>query len=117
MGSEKVRKCVIMIQPVSALSPKVFRGSVSNQKSPLSKDVEKRIAIINSVGMSAAMGALATLAARSYTATWKGAGACGIGATMLSMMFVLPRFLYKAGINTTSEKKLLALKKNISKVK
>ena len=116
MCSEKVRKCVIMIQPVSALSPKVFRGSVNN-KNALNKDVEKRIAIINSIGMSAAMGALATLASRSYTATWRGAGACGIGAMMLSMMFVLPRFLYKAGIHTSGEKKMLALKKNLSKVK
>lgn len=95
-----------MILPVSALSPKVTsRGEYSDYKNPINRKVEKRLAILNAGGISAAMGAVTTAVARSYTSTWKHAGYFGLGAAITTMMFVCPRFLYKSGINSYAKEK------------
>ena len=98
-----------MIKPVSALSPKAaFRSShPSFHENPVDKKMETRLAILNAGGISAAMGALTTIVARSYTARWKNAAWFGLCAAAVTMLFVCPRFLYKSGINSyTKEKEL-----------
>ena len=95
-----------MILPVSALTPKATsRGEYSEFKNPVNRKVEKRLAILNAGGISAAMGAVTTAIARSYTSTWKHAGYFGIGAAAVTMMFVCPRFMYKSGINSYAKEK------------
>ena len=92
-----------MIQPVNALTPKVlFRGeTVNEQKEFVKKETRKRLALANAAGISVVLGAATTAIARSNTSSWKHAGYFGIGAALVSMMFLGPGFLYKSGINTT----------------
>ena len=98
--------CVIMIQPVNALSPKVlFRGETLNDPKEVSKKkTQRRLALINAGGISIILGAATTAIARSNTSSWKHAGYFGIGAALISMMFLGPGFLYKSGLNTTKSK-------------
>ena len=49
------------------------------------------------------LGAATTAIARSNTSSWRHAGYIGIGAALVSMMFLAPGFLYKSGINTTKK--------------
>ena len=95
-----------MIQPVNALTPKVlFRGlENSKNENPKNSQLKKRLAIANAVGISAILGLLTTGIARSYTASWKNAGLFGLGAAAVSMMFAVPKFLYRAGFYTKSAK-------------
>ena len=95
-----------MIQPVNALTPKVFfKGRKNELDNPVNRKLEKRLAILNAGGISAVAGALTT--ARSYTASWKNAGMFGIGAGFVTMMFICPRFMYKSGINSYKKEKEL----------
>ena len=95
-----------MILPVSALTPKATsRGEYSEFKNPVNRKTEKHLAILNAGGVSAAMGAVTTAVARSYTSTWKHASYFGIGAAFVTMMFVCPRFMYKSGINSYAKEK------------
>jgi len=95
-----------MIQPVNALTPKVmFRGnSAIDSKESIKKETRKNLAIMNAGGISLVLGAATTAIARSNTSSWKHAGYFGIGASLVSMMFLVPGFLYKSGINTTKTK-------------
>ncbi len=113
--------CVIMIQPVNALAPKVFFKGRNNDSVNFdeAKRTERNLALANAGGISAAAGALTTVIARSYTATWKNAGLFGVGAGLITMMFICPKLLYKAGFNTSqsekgadSSKKLLDINTN-----
>lgn len=114
--------CVIMIQPVNALAPKVFfkgRNDYVNSAVSESKRTEKNLAIANAGGISTVAGALTAVIARSYTATWKNAALFGLGGGLITMMFICPKLLYKAGFNTTqsekgvdSSKKLLDINTN-----
>ena len=92
-----------MIQPVNAFSPKVlFRGeTVNDSKESIKKETRKRLALANAAGISIVLGAATTAIARSNTSSWRHAGYFGIGAALISMMFLGPGFLYKSGINTT----------------
>lgn len=95
-----------MIQPVNALAPKVlFKGQHSEFENPVNRKLEKRLAIANAGGISVAAGALTTIIARSYTSSWKHAGYFGLGAALITMMFICPRFLYKSGINSYAKEK------------
>ena len=95
-----------MILPVSALTPKATsKGEYSEFKNPVNRKTEKHLAILNAGGVSAAMGAVTTAVARSYTSTWKHASYFGIGAAFVTMMFVCPRFMYKSGINSYAKEK------------
>lgn len=92
-----------MIQPVNALTPKVFfKGYSSSSMVSASRLTEKRLAIASAGGVSAAAAAVTTLVARSYTAFWKRAASFGLGAGLITMMFMCPGFLYKAGFNCTN---------------
>lgn len=95
-----------MIQPVNAFTPKVlFRGeAVSDSKESVKKETRKRLALANAAGISIVLGAATTAIARSNTSSWRHAGYFGIGASLISMMFLAPGFLYKSGINTTKTK-------------
>ena len=96
--------CVIMIQPVNALAPKVFfKGRKNELDNPVNRKLEKRLAILNAGGISAVAGALTTAIARSYTASWKNAGMFGVGAALVTMMFICPRFMYKSCLLYTSD--------------
>ena len=97
-----------MIQPVSALTPKAsFRGSKNSSVNPVNRRTEKRLAILNAGGISAVAGALTTVIARSYTASWKHASFWGVGAGLVTMMFICPRLLYKSGINSYKKEREL----------
>ena len=92
-----------MIQPLNALTPKVlFRGDdgINSIENPRRKTL-KTYAIVDATGISVGLGAATMAIARSNTSSWKNAGLFGVGAALLSMMFLLPGFLYKAGFNTT----------------
>ena len=101
---------MIMIQPVNALTPKVFfKGGLESSRNSVSKDdkitsgAEEKIALMNAGGISVAIGAAMTAISRSYTSSWKSAGLIGAGAAVVAMTFLVPTFLYKAGINTRSK--------------
>ncbi len=94
-----------MIQPVNALTPKVFFKGYNNPSAlSVSRMTERNLAIANAGGISAAAAAATTLIARSYTAIWKHAAAFGLGAGLITMMFMAPKFLYQAGFNCTHKK-------------
>ena len=100
-----------MILPVNALTPKVlFRGDESREFAKM--QTKKRVAIFNAAGISAILGAATTAIARSNTSSWRHAGYFGIGASIISMMFLAPGFMYKAGIGVnkknSSEKDVFA---------
>ena len=117
-----------MIQPVNALSPEVlFKGetSINSQETSKLLNTRKNLALINATGISVVLGAATTAIARSNTSSWKHAGYFGIGATLVSMMFLGPGFLYKSGFNTTKtndkdvflkEKKLVSNVSDVSNV-
>lgn len=96
-----------MIQPVNAFTPNkaLFRGeTVSNPtKENVKKETRKRLALANAAGISVVLGAATTAIARSNTSSWRHAGYFGIGAALVSMMFLGPGFLYKSGINTSKK--------------
>ena len=95
--------CVIMIQPVSALTPKVsFKEELGGLQKPFNLRVERNIAMIYAAGTSTAIGAAMMAISRSYTSNWKNAGLIGFGTALLAMTFIAPRFLYKAGIKSYS---------------
>lgn len=95
-----------MIQPVSPYSPGAnCKGISLKPVSQGARAFEKKLAVVNAGGMSAAAAVLTTVIARSYTATWKNAGLFGVGAGLITMMFLCPRNLYKAGIYTFKDTK------------
>ena len=95
-----------MIQPVNALAPRVlFKGQFDDYKNPVNLKTEKRLALVNAGGISMAIGAATTIIARTYTSSWKHAGIFGVGAAAIGMLFLAPRFLYKAGINSYTKQK------------
>ena len=92
-----------MILPVNALTPKVlFRGDDSREVAKM--QTKKRVAIFNAAGISAILGAATTAIARSNTSSWKHAGYFGIGAFAVAMMFLVPGFMYKAGVGINKNK-------------
>ena len=105
-----------MIQPVNALSPKVFfKGEAKGAKKPANLRVEKNIALINSAGISTLIGIFMTAISRNYTNSWSRAGLMGIGFSALSMTFIAPRLLYKAGINTSKKSEMDVFLKDTKK--
>lgn len=101
-GSIK-RKCVRMIQPVSAFTPRAtFRGS------SFSKDAKSvsasRIALINAGGVAAAAGGVTTAIARGYTSSWAQAGVLGLFGAFLAMFFMTPHLVDKSVSNKLSKK-------------
>ena len=109
-----------MIQPVSALSPKVSKGNVTQKRAQTATQImEKRLAIANAAGTATITGALTTAISRSYTASWKHASIFGIGAAFITMLFVSPKFLYSKNIkqmDIISKEKELP-KKTLNKMK
>ena len=88
-----------MIQPVNALSPKVsFKGA--ELRNPINRKTERRLAIMNAGGLSLVTGAVTTAIGRSFTSSWKNASLIGGAAGILTMLFVCPRLMYRAGIKS-----------------
>ena len=105
-GRDIKKVCVIMIRPVNALAPKVFfKGQFSDYENPVSRKAERRLALLNAGGISAVLGAVTTAITRSYTSSWKSASLFGIGAGIISMLFLAPKFLYKSGIDAYAKQK------------
>ena len=105
-----------MIQPVNALTPKVSsRGSVVGYKNASRLRTERRLALVNATGISVVLGAVTTAVTRSITSCWKNASFLGIGAGAISMMFLLPAFMYKAGVyaKSTNESDVFSSEKKI----
>lgn len=83
-----------MILPVNALTPKVCLGeNVSSTASPINLAAERRIAMLNSGGISAVTGAVTTAIVRNHTETWRQAGLWGIGVGLAMMLLVCPQIL------------------------
>ena len=95
-----------MIQPINALTPKVFRGSKSPDLVQSAKQKTARnIAIANAAGISIVTGAVVTAGGRCYASSWRHAGVFGLVAAAVTMMFTAPAFLYKLGLNSHQAKK------------
>ena len=108
-----------MIQPIGALTPKVFRGSGSSESI---QNTKKSIALLNAGGLSAMTGALTTVMARNITSSWAHAGALGFLTASALMMILAPNFLYtksskNTNVKTTKESgtviKSLEIRKNV----
>lgn len=95
------RKCVRMIQPVSAYSPRAgFRGNKGTTYGKPTKGLSnKNIALINAGGVAVAAGGLGTALARSQTSSWAHAGVLGLCAAFLTMFFMTPQLIDKSGIH------------------
>ncbi|MBR1776514.1 hypothetical protein IJ750_05530 [bacterium] len=104
-----------MIRPVDTLSPKVlFKGQTDDYKNSVSaKETKKRVAIVNAAGFSVVAGGLTTIVSRSYTSNWKNAGFIGVCTAAVSMLFLLPQFLYKSGVNLSKNKGQDDMKKKL----
>jgi len=93
-----------MIHPVCALTPKAaFRGN--DLKNPVNRKVERRLAILNSAGLSVVTGAVTTAIGRSFTSSWRNAGILGACAGIATMAVICPRMLYRSGINAYAKEK------------
>lgn len=95
-----------MIQAVNAFTPKVlFKGH--ENINPVNRKMERRIAVINSAGISGVIGAVTAIITRNYTSSWKNASLLGLGAGIIAMLVVCPKLLYRAGVRAyTKEKEL-----------
>ena len=131
MYSYKKRKCVLMIQPINAFSPRaVFRGKNEAYRSP-ARISDPKIAALNAGGVSAAVGALTMAVSRSYTSSWSHAGVLGLCASGLTMFFLTPGLIQKMGLaksgkakkaeavvnNAESQKMTAAVKEHLRPVK
>ena len=91
-----------MIQPVNALTCKAtFKGEFGNVKNPSALNSKKAIALYNAGGISTAIGGTMTIVGRSYANSWKSAFLIGLASAAVALTFLIPRFLYKAGIDTS----------------
>ena len=94
----KRRKCVLMIQPVNALSPRaVFRGSAKSYASKKSSGLsDSNIALLNAGGVAAAVGGITTAVARGYTSSWAHSAVLGMFGAFLSLFFMAPQLIEKS---------------------
>lgn len=101
------RKCVKMIQPIGAFSPRAeFRGhGVKSQVTPQERS-RAQVALINATGTSIVAGALTTAIARSYTSSWAHAGILGVCGSVLSMFFIAPLLVENTTLLKSNKKKL-----------
>lgn len=95
-----------MIQPVSALSPQAgFRGpsgAYINSSKGLTSN--SKIALLNAGGVSAAVGGFTMAVSRAHTTNWAHAFVLGLFASFLSMFFMTPQIIEKAGVSVASHK-------------
>lgn len=102
-GSIK-RKCVRMIQPINALTPRaVFRGKDGTCEKTF-KGQTKPTALGNAAGIAAATGGVTTLFARSYTPSWAHAGILGVCGAFLALFFMTPQLIEKSALNKYAQK-------------
>ena len=95
-----------MIQPINASSPRaVFRGSNGAYRGTSKGLTNSGIAMLNAGGVSATAGGLTTLVARGYTTSWAHAMVLGVSAAFLSLFFMTPQILEKAGVNKLAASK------------
>lgn len=99
------RKCVKMIQPVSAFSPRAgFRGSANTTQKSSQEKTKSQVALINAATTSIAAGGLTTAIARSYTSSWSHAGILGICGSVLSMFFIAPLLVENTNLLKSQKK-------------
>lgn len=96
------RKCVRMIQPVSAFNPQAtFRGSSKTFGKKSSGEISRsNIALLNAGGVAAAAGGITTAVARGYTSSWAHASVLGLFGAFLALFFMTPQL-----IDRTTQKK------------
>ena len=87
-----------MIQPINASTPRaVFRGSNrAYERSKLSP--EAKVALVNAGGIASLAGGVTLLTARAYTNSFAHAGVIGLCVAFLTMFFMSPQILEKAGV-------------------
>lgn len=78
-------------------------GKLPKPAVPLNRAFERKLAVANAGGISTVAAVATTVIARSYTATWKNAGLFGLGAGLVTMMFICPKLLYQAGFNLSKK--------------
>lgn len=102
------RKCVRMIQPVSAFSPRAgFRGNNGTYgKKPTISN--QNIALINAGGIAVAAGGLGTALARSQTSSWGHAAVLGLCASFLTMFFMTPQLIDKTAKQKVDKPEMIA---------
>ena len=102
---KKRRKCVPMIPPINALTPRVvFRGpEVKNGKRSNGLS-ESQTALINAGGVAAMAGGVTTLVARAYTNSFAHAGVLGAFGALLTMFFMTPHLIDKIGLAKLAKK-------------
>lgn len=117
------RKCVRMIQPVSAFSPRAgFRGS-KRSYGKITPKTSAEAAVVNAAGMSLFAGGLTTAIARSYTSSWSHAGVLGLCGAFLAAFFITPRLVentnvVKKGVEQKETSKTVAfVRENIKPTK
>lgn len=105
------RKCVKMIQPIGAFSPRAdFRGRGVQRKAQETPQERSKaqVALINAAGTSIVAGALTTAVARSYTSSWAHAGILGVCGSVLSMFFIAPMLVENTTLLKSKKKHNLA---------
>lgn len=101
------RKCVKMIQPVSAFSPRVgFRGFANKTQKSSQEKTRSQVALINAATTSIAAGGLTTAIARIYTSSWSHAGVLGICGSVLSMFFIAPILVENTNLLKSQKKQV-----------
>ena len=100
----KRRKCVRMIQPVNALTPRAgFRGTHAKGQTSFSGLKDSQVALLSAGGFAGAAGGLTTIVARSYTNSFVHAGILGVFASLLTMFFMTPHLIEKFALNKNPE--------------
>ena len=100
----KRRKCVRMIQPVNALTPRaVFRGNGTYEGTSAKKH-PNTTALINASGLAALAGGITTIVARSHTSNWLHASVVGLCGAFLALFFMTPQLIEKTNTSNLVKK-------------
>jgi hypothetical protein len=97
----KRRKCVLMIQPISSMTPRVgFRGT-KGASGDRKFYPTPGVALANAAGLSLAAGGVTTAVARMYTQSWPQASTLGVFGTFITLFFMTPQLIEKFGLKKT----------------
>ena len=95
-GRIKRRKCVRMIQPVNALTPRAtYRGTGDTYGKKTRVVSDSGVALINAGGVAAAAGGITAAVSRAYTSSWAQAMVLGLLGSALTLFFMTPHLIEK----------------------
>ena len=94
-----------MIQPINASSPRAdFRGQPGTYGRVSRGISNSKIAFLSAGGLAGAAGGITTIVARAHTPSWGHAAILGAFGAFLSMFFMTPQLIEKAGITSITKK-------------